>query len=99
MSQAIELTKALIARRSVTPADEGCQQIMTERLAAAGFRVERLSFGNVEYFCARRSATGPVFCFAGHADVVPAGPREEWHSAPFAAPIGGGSLDGSGGGG
>src|SRR5205814_1197712 len=53
MSQAIELTKALIARRSVTPADEGCQQIMTERLAAAGFRVERLSFGNVENFWAR----------------------------------------------
>src|SRR5881392_2422717 len=56
MSQAIELTKVLIARRSVTPADEGCQQIMTERLAAAGFRVERLSFGNVENFWARRGA-------------------------------------------
>src|SRR5205085_12351328 len=87
MSQAIELTKALIARRSVTPADEGCQQIMTERLAAAGFRVERLSFGNVENFWARHGTEAPVFCFAGHADVVPTGPLEEWRSDPFAPEI------------
>src|SRR5438105_2134232 len=96
MSQALELTKALIARRSVTPADEGCQQIMTERLAAAGFRVERLSYGNVENFWARRGATGPVFCFAGHTDVVPTGPLEEWHSDPFAAQIRDGVLYGRG---
>src|SRR5256884_2761273 len=96
MSQALELTKALIARRSVTPADEGCQQIMTERLAAAGFRVERLSYGNVENFWARRGATGPVFCFAGHTDVVPTGPLEEWHSDPFAAQVRDGVLYGRG---
>ena len=96
MSQALELTKTLIARRSVTPADEGCQQIMTERLAAAGFRVERLSYGNVENFWARRGATGPVFCFAGHTDVVPTGPLEEWHSDPFAAQIRDGVLYGRG---
>src|SRR5205807_693438 len=96
MSQAIELTKTLIARRSVTPADEGCQQIMAERLAAAGFRVERLSFGNVENFWARRGGTGPVFCFAGHTDVVPTGPLEEWHSDPFAGEIRDGVLYGRG---
>ncbi|TLY91709.1 MAG: succinyl-diaminopimelate desuccinylase [Gammaproteobacteria bacterium] len=96
MSQAIELTKALIARRSVTPADEGCQQIMTERLAAAGFRVERLSFGNVENFWARHGTEAPVFCFAGHTDVVPTGPLEEWRSDPFAPEIRDGLLYGRG---
>src|SRR6267378_8682269 len=65
MSQTIELTKALIARRSVTPADEGCQQLLIERLAATGFRVEHLGFGSVENFWARRGGAGPVFCFAG----------------------------------
>src|SRR5580700_8128415 len=96
MSQTIELTKALIARRSVTPADEGCQQLMIERLAAAGFRIERLSFGGVENFWARRGGAGPVFCFAGHTDVVPTGPLEEWHSDPFAAQTRDGVLYGRG---
>jgi succinyl-diaminopimelate desuccinylase len=96
MSQTIELTKALIGRRSVSPADEGCQQILSERLAAAGFRVERLSFGGVENFWARRGAAAPVFCFAGHTDVVPTGPLEEWHSDPFAAQIRDGALYGRG---
>src|SRR5438045_2521281 len=66
MSQAIELTKTLIARRSVTPIDEGCQQIMTGRLAAAGFQVERLSFGSVDNFWTRRGSTEPGVSFAGH---------------------------------
>jgi len=96
MSQTIELTKALIARRSVTPADEGCQQLMIERLAAAGFAIEPLSFGGVENFWARRGGVGPVFCFAGHTDVVPTGPLEEWHSDPFAAQIRDGVLYGRG---
>jgi succinyl-diaminopimelate desuccinylase len=96
MSQTIELTKALIACRSVTPADEGCQQLMIERLAAAGFAIEPLSFGGVENFWARRGGVGPVFCFAGHTDVVPTGPLEEWHSDPFAAQIRDGVLYGRG---
>src|SRR5437763_1415879 len=96
MSQAIELTKALIARRSVTPADEGCQQILMERLAAAGFAIERLSFGGVENFWARHGTEAPVFCFAGHTDVVPTGPLEEWRSDPFAPEIRDGLLYGRG---
>ncbi len=96
MSQAIELTKVLIARPSVTPADEGCQPIMIERLAAVGFDVERLSFGSVENFWARRGATAPVFCFAGHTDVVPTGPLEEWRSDPFVPEIRDGLLYGRG---
>ena len=96
MSQAIELTENLLARRSVTPSDEGCQQVMAERLAAAGFALERMPFGDVENFWARRGRDGPLFCFAGHTDVVPTGPLEEWHSDPFVPVIRDGMLYGRG---
>jgi succinyl-diaminopimelate desuccinylase len=96
MSQALELTENLLARRSVTPADEGCQQVMTERLAAAGFVIERLPYGNVENFWGRRGRGGPVLCFAGHTDVVPTGPLEEWLSDPFVPAIRDGMLYGRG---
>lgn len=96
MSQTIELTHALLARRSVTPADEGCQQIMTARLAAAGFSIESHHFGPVANFWARRGTVAPVLCFAGHTDVVPTGPLEQWHSDPFAPQIRDGILYGRG---
>lgn len=96
MSEALELTKDLLARRSVTPADEGCQQVMTARLEAAGFAIEPLRFGNVENFWARRGRRAPLFCFAGHTDVVPTGPLEEWRSDPFVPAIRAGLLYGRG---
>jgi succinyl-diaminopimelate desuccinylase len=96
MSQTLELTQDLLARRSVTPADGGCQQVMAARLEAAGFVVERLPFGNVENLWARRGRTAPVFCFAGHTDVVPPGPPEEWLSDPFVPEIRAGILYGRG---
>ncbi|HUI62627.1 MAG TPA: succinyl-diaminopimelate desuccinylase, partial [Steroidobacteraceae bacterium] len=96
MSQTLELTRNLMARRSVTPADEGCQQVMIERLAALGFRIEPLRFGTVDNFWARRGDCGPVFCFAGHTDVVPTGPLEEWLSDPFVPTIRDGLLYGRG---
>jgi len=96
MSQTFELTKLLIARRSVTPADEGCQPLMASRLGAAGFVIERLAFGGVENLWARRGRTAPVFCFAGHTDVVPPGPPEEWLSDPFVPAIRDGFLYGRG---
>lgn len=96
MSQALELTRNLLSRRSVTPADEGCQQLMTERLAAAGFSIEPMKFGSVENFWARRGQNAPVFCFAGHTDVVPTGPLEEWRSDPFVPEIRDGLLYGRG---
>ncbi|HEX5209918.1 MAG TPA: succinyl-diaminopimelate desuccinylase, partial [Steroidobacteraceae bacterium] len=84
MSATLELTRDLMARRSVTPADEGCQEVMIRRLRTLGFEVEPLRFGAVENFWARHgSEDGPVFCFAGHTDVVPTGPLEEWRSDPF----------------
>jgi len=96
MSQTLELTQNLMARRSVTPADEGCQDVMIGRLEALGFRIERLRYGNVENFWARRGTDGPVFCFAGHTDVVPTGPLEEWRSDPFLPSIRDGVLFGRG---
>ena len=83
MSQALELTRELIARRSVTPADEGCQPLLAQRLARIGFLIEPLIYGNVTNLWARRGRSGPLFCFAGHTDVVPTGPLDEWQSDPF----------------
>ncbi|HYB65137.1 MAG TPA: succinyl-diaminopimelate desuccinylase [Steroidobacteraceae bacterium] len=96
MSQALELAENLIARRSVTPADEGCQQLIGERLAALGFQVEPLRFGNVDNLWARRGTAQPLFCFAGHTDVVPTGPLEEWRSDPFVPTLRDGLLYGRG---
>jgi succinyl-diaminopimelate desuccinylase len=96
MTAPLELAEQLIARRSVTPADEGCQQLMGERLAALGFSIEALRFGVVENLWARRGTAAPLFCFAGHTDVVPTGPLEEWRSDPFVPSIRDGRLYGRG---
>lgn len=97
MSATLELTRDLMARRSVTPADEGCQEVMIRRLQTLGFEVEPLRFGGVENFWARHgSEDGPVFCFAGHTDVVPTGPLEEWRSDPFVPAVRDGALYGRG---
>ena len=96
MSATLDLTLDLIARNSVTPADAGCQQVMCDRLAAVGFTIEPLRFGNVENFWAKRGTEGPVLCFAGHTDVVPTGPLEEWRSNPFVPTIRDGVLYGRG---
>jgi succinyl-diaminopimelate desuccinylase len=96
MTDALELTRALIACPSVTPADAGCQALMTERLAASGFRIETLQFGSVTNLWARRGDVSPVLCFAGHTDVVPTGPLEEWRSDPFTPVVRDGVLYGRG---
>jgi succinyl-diaminopimelate desuccinylase len=83
MSTTLNFTKELIRRASVTPEDAGCQPLLAERLAQAGFVAESLPFGEVDNLWARRGNSGPVFCFAGHTDVVPAGPLEDWHTDPF----------------
>lgn len=95
-SAVLDLTCDLIARNSVTPADAGCQRVMAERLAALGFTIETLRFGNVDNLWARRGEASPVLCFAGHTDVVPTGPLEEWRSNPFAPSIRDGVLYGRG---
>ena len=92
MSATLELTQDLIARNSVTPADSGCQEVMCQRLAALGFTIEPLRYGNVDNFWAKRGTAGPVLCFAGHTDVVPTGPLEEWRTNPFVPTIRDGVL-------
>jgi succinyl-diaminopimelate desuccinylase len=96
MSATLQLTQELIARASVTPTDGGCQELLANRLARVGFEIEKLRFGSVENFWARHGRAGPVLCFAGHTDVVPTGPLEEWHSDPFKPTIRDGLLYGRG---
>jgi len=96
LSPTLELACELIKRRSVTPADEGCQQLMIERLEAIGFCVVRLPFGDVDNFWAVRGEGGPTLCFAGHTDVVPTGPEGDWQYPPFSPCIQDGVLYGRG---
>jgi len=79
----LALLKELIRRPSVTPDDAGCQDILEQRLSALGFECETMRFGEVTNLWARRGSVAPVLCFAGHTDVVPPGPDDEWHTDPF----------------
>ncbi|MDJ0927141.1 MAG: succinyl-diaminopimelate desuccinylase [Gammaproteobacteria bacterium] len=96
MDDTLAFTRELIRRPSVTPEDAGCQELMAQKLAAAGFQIESMNFGDVTNFWARRGTSGPVFCFAGHTDVVPPGPLEDWHTDPYEPEIRDGILYGRG---
>jgi len=99
-SATLELTKALIARPSVTPDDKGCQQLLIDKLEPLGFKVEHMPFGEgderVDNLWLRKGTEAPLFCFAGHTDVVPTGPVENWDSDPFEATERNGKLYGRG---
>jgi succinyl-diaminopimelate desuccinylase len=82
-STTLDLTKALIARNSITPDDGGCQQMLIDRLSPLGFRCETIASGGVTNLWARRGDSAPVIAFAGHTDVVPTGPLAQWQSNPF----------------
>jgi len=96
LSPTLKFTLDLIREPSVTPFDADCQTLMIRRLEAIGFRIERLRFGDVDNFWARRGDQAPVFCFAGHTDVVPTGPIEQWKIPPFEPRIEDGMLTGRG---
>ncbi len=82
-SATLLLARELIARRSVTPFDAGCQEVLCARLAPLAFRIESVPSGEVTNLWARRGAAAPLVCFIGHTDVVPTGPLDQWHSDPF----------------
>ncbi len=96
MSDVLRLATDLIARRSVTPEDAGCQAMLAERLARHGFRIEWMRFGEVTNLWARRGDRGPLVCFAGHTDVVPPGPDAAWTSPAFEPTLRDGLLYGRG---
>ena len=96
MNKTLELAKSLISRPSVTPNDKGCQAIMIDRLEKIGFKIHPLKFGDVDNFWATHGDTGPIFSFAGHTDVVPAGDDDAWKTPPFEPTVKDGLLFGRG---
>ena len=92
----VDLAKELIARHSVTPNDAGCIDLLCGYLEPLGFECEKISRGGVDNLWARRGTASPVVCFAGHTDVVPTGPLDQWHSDPFTPTIRDGVLYGRG---
>lgn len=95
-STTLQLAIDLVSRPSVTPDDQGCQQLIAGRLAGCGFTTEQMPFAEVQNIWSRRGDSGPLFCFAGHTDVVPTGPEEAWSPPPFSATIEDGYLCGRG---
>jgi len=83
MSKTLDLTKKLISKKSITPLDEGCQDLLINHLELLGFKIEKMAYGNVSNFYARKGHEAPLLVFAGHTDVVPSGPEEKWSSPPF----------------
>lgn len=96
MSTTLELTKQLISRKSLTPSDEGCLDLLGERLTPLSFKMERMRCGQVDNLYARRGSATPIICFAGHTDVVPTGPVAKWDSDPFTPTVRNGMLYGRG---
>ena len=92
----LRLTRELIARRSITPKDGGCQELLGQRLARSGFSIEPVGRGEVSNLWARRGTASPLLCFVGHTDVVPTGPLDQWHSDPFVPTERDGKLFGRG---
>lgn len=95
-SPTLDLAIDLVRRDSVTPDDRDCQLVLARRLAPLGFSLEPMPFAEVDNLWARLGETAPVFCFAGHTDVVPTGPLTDWSSPPFGADIIDGHLYGRG---
>ena len=95
-SETLELSLQLLRQPSVTPVDHNCQNIMAERLEKIGFNIESMRFDDVDNLWARKGTESPVFCFAGHTDVVPTGNLNAWHSEPFVPEIRDGKLYGRG---
>lgn len=95
-NEIINLAQNLIRRPSISPDDQGCQQMIAERLANLGFEIEWMNFGETTNLWAKHGSTQPLVAFAGHTDVVPTGDESQWQYAPFSAEIVGDMLYGRG---
>lgn len=95
-SATMDLTAQLVSRPSITPDDQGCQQLLIDRLKPLGFRAETMRFEEVDNVWLRKGNESPVFCFAGHTDVVPTGELDHWESDPFTPTIRHGKFYGRG---
>ncbi len=96
MSSTLDFARNLIRQPSVTPDDAGCQDLIADALQPAGFKAEFLTYGEVRNVWLRRGQVDPLLVFAGHTDVVPTGPIEQWHYPPFSATVQDGILHGRG---
>src|ERR1700733_12400482 len=96
LNATLELAKALIQSASVTPQDVGCQTLLASYLEPLGFQIEPMRFDEVDNLWARQGSTSPLVVFAGHTDVVPPGPLEQWVSPPFTPTVRDGFLYGRG---
>ena len=96
MSSTLALAKQLISRKSLTPQDDGCLDLIGARLAPMDFKLEKMRHSEVDNLWARRGNASPLFCFAGHTDVVPTGPVDKWDSDPFTPTVRDGMLYGRG---
>ncbi len=96
MSNTLELAKQLISRKSLTPNDDSCLDIIGARIAPLSFTLEKMRCNEVDNLWARRGNTAPIICFAGHTDVVPTGPVDKWTSDPFTPTVRDGMLYGRG---
>ena len=96
MSKTLSITKELILKKSITPSDDGCQDLLINHLQSLGFTIEKMPFGKVNNFYARKGQEAPLLVFAGHTDVVPPGPEKEWASPPFKPTIKNNKLYGRG---
>ena len=83
MTKTLNLAKELILKKSITPVDDGCQDLLISHLESLGFTIDKLPSGEVTNFYARKGNEAPLLVFAGHTDVVPPGPLKEWTSPPF----------------
>ncbi|OFE44856.1 succinyl-diaminopimelate desuccinylase [Acinetobacter towneri] len=95
-SATLDLSLQLLRQPSVTPVDHNCQNLMAERLEKIGFKIESMRFDDVDNLWARKGTEAPVFCFAGHTDVVPTGNLDAWNTDPFVPEIRDGKLYGRG---
>ena len=96
MSKTLSIAKELILKKSITPSDDGCQDLLINHLQSLGFTIEKMPFGKVNNFYARKGQEAPLLVFAGHTDVVPPGPEKEWASPPFKPTIKNNKLYGRG---